>query len=229
MHVLHLEKQFVVVAKPPGVSVHRQSRFPNERPMLQQVRDYFGKKVWPVHRLDRQASGCLIFAFSNSDVAHLANALALGKKYYIALVRGYFHELKPIVISTPIKTPTGYKDAKSSVVCLGRSTNPRCSVLRVQPHTGRHHQVRRHVRDLNHPIIHDGDHGDSRVNRWWREKMNVSRLGLHACELDLPTINLKIVCPLFVDHYQVFKNLPFWDDLLKQEKALSFQPISFNE
>lgn len=62
---------FVVVGKPPGVVVHN-SRWTAKRrneptPMLQQVRNAVGRKVNPVHRLDRSASGCLVFAYADND------------------------------------------------------------------------------------------------------------------------------------------------------------------
>ena len=225
MLILHQDQKFVIVAKPPGISVHRQKRFPNEKPVLQRVRDHFEKKVWPVHRLDRQASGCLMFAFESSQVQFYSEALAQSTKSYLALVRGCFSSSELIEVNTPIKSKRGYQDAHSSVQCLGRSTEPRCSLLKVHPHTGRHHQVRRHVRDLNHPILHDGDHGDSRVNRWWRENMNLRRLGLHALRIEFHTLNLTVECPLFEDHHSVLKQLPFWSEVINLEPILQSKPI----
>ena len=63
-----------------------------------------------------------------------------------------------------------------------------CSLLLCQPRTGRTHQIRRHLRELSHPIIGDSEHGDSKVNRWWRENRNLNRLFLHCFSLDLPPL-----------------------------------------
>jgi len=61
------------------------------------------------------------------------------------------------------------------------------TLLLCRPHTGRTHQIRRHVQKaLQSPIIGDSEHGDSRVNRFWREKIGLDRLGLHCWYLDLP-------------------------------------------
>ena len=219
---------WVVVAKPPGVLVHSHPRFPMERPMLQRVRDHFGRRVWPVHRLDRQASGCLIFAFESGLVRPLSEALAKGKKSYLALVRGYFLPREPVVVETPIKDSGKHYASRSVVQLISRCREPRCSLLRVHPETGRRHQVRRHVRDLDHPILHDGDHGDSRVNRWWREERGLKRLALHALSIsfeDPEGDQHQINCPLFEDHLKVFQELPLWSDSLNQEALLARSPL----
>merc|ERR1712154_219894 len=44
-----------------------------------------------------------------------------------------------------------------------------CSLVVCTPKTGRTHQIRRHAYSIGFPIIGDTEHGDSTVNRWWRE------------------------------------------------------------
>ncbi|KAL3758216.1 hypothetical protein ACHAWU_004854 [Discostella pseudostelligera] len=61
------------------------------------------------------------------------------------------------------------------------------TLLLCRPKTGRTHQIRKHLqRALNAPIIGDVQHGDSRVNRYWREHIGLDRLGLHCWYLELP-------------------------------------------
>ena len=216
--ILHQDQRIVIIDKPAGVLVHSHPRFPDEIPLVQRVRDQLGQSVWPVHRLDRQTSGILIFALSPEFVEPMAESLRQGQKTYWAFVRGNFPHDTPITVDTPIKG----KEARSIVRCLGRSTEPRCSLLEVLPKTGRNHQVRRHVRDLHHPILHDGDHGDSRVNRWWRENMGLSRLALHAGVLNIlhQGQRLDIHAPLPEDLRTVFKQLPWWDEVVKTQSKL---------
>jgi tRNA pseudouridine65 synthase len=228
--ILDRGEDWVVVAKPPGVMVHRGRNFRDDRPMLQRVRDQLGQRVWPIHRLDRQASGCLLFGLRQESVTELSEALAEGQKTYVAFVRGYFHADGRVLVERPMKDSKGrFKDSRSTLWCIGRSHSPRCSALLVQPETGRYHQVRRHVRDLSHPILHDGDHGDSRVNRWWREHMGMNRLGLHAQSLSLPlsTGRIEVSCPLFEDHGRIFSAMPWWADALSSspDLGLPFLPI----
>ena len=217
--ILYQDQRIVIIDKPAGVLVHSHPRFPDEIPLVQRVRDQLGQPVWPVHRLDRQTSGLLIFALSPEIVEPMAEALRQGQKTYWAFVRGnFFPHDEPITVDTPIKG----KEARSIVRCLARSTEPRCSLLEVLPKTGRNHQVRRHVRDLHHPILHDGDHGDSRVNRWWRENMGLSRLALHAgiVNIEYQGIILEIHSPLPEDLRTVFMNMPWWNNAVTNQPKL---------
>lgn len=209
--ILHQTSNIIIIDKPAGVLVHSHPRFPDEIPLVQRLRDQIGQPVWPVHRLDRQTSGILIFALSPQMVEPTAEALRQGQKTYWAFVRGQFPHDDTITVETPIKGKT----AKSLVRCLGRGPEPRCSLLEVQPKTGRNHQVRRHVRDLHHPILHDGDHGDSRVNRWWRENMGLNRLALHAGIVNI-TIDgqpMTIRSPLAPDLCTVFEQMDWWPNV----------------
>ena len=68
-----------------------------------------------------------------------------------------------------------------------RYVNKSLTLLLCHPRTGRTHQIRRHLRKaLTSPVIGDVEHGDSRVNRHWREKVGLDRLGLHCWYLGLP-------------------------------------------
>lgn len=221
---------WIVVAKPPRVVVHRNSGQRTASAMLQRVRDMVGCHVYLVHRLDWGASGCLLLATRRELAGPLSAALnsSTARKTYLAFVRGRFPHEQPLRIETPIKTDHGYKEAASVVELLGRSQEPRCSLLRVRPETGRNHQVRRHVRDLHHPIIHDADHGDSRINRHWREAYGVNRLGLHALrlELDLPDgQRLDQISPLFADQAALYPQLPWWEEAVAREPALLLPPL----
>lgn len=221
---------WVVVAKPPRVLVHRNAMFPRERAMLQRVRTWARTRVYPIHRLDRNTSGCLLFATEQSLAGPLSKALAEAEKTYVCLVRGDFPHAEPVTVDTPIKLAPGeYREAESRVEKLAGAAEPRSSLLRVLPRTGRTHQVRRHVRDLHHPIVHDGAHGDSRINRWWRENRGATRLQLHCLRLDMPMPGggrLQAVCPLFADLAAVWGALPYWQQAVAAEPDLARAPIA---
>lgn len=227
--VLARGEGFVVVAKPPRVITHRNWAHRHEYAMLQRVRDLVGDRVWPVHRLDRATSGCQLFATTQSMAGPLSEALSAGEKTYLAMVRGFFAAEAPVEVDTPIKYgDEDYKEARSTVRLLGRSHEPRCSLLHVTPHTGRHHQVRRHVRDLHHPVLRDSYHGDSRVNRAFRDTWDMARLGLHAftMTLTLPCgTPLSVTCPPFADHAVLFRRMPWWPDAVAAEPRLALDPV----
>merc|ERR1712086_571785 len=66
-------------------------------------------------------------------------------------------------------------------------TTKSLTLLLCHPRTGRTHQIRRHVRKaFNAPVVGDSEHGDSRVNRFWRTAVGLDRLALHCSYLALP-------------------------------------------
>ncbi len=214
--------------------MHRTARARKADAVLQRVRDQVGRWVFPVHRLDFQTSGCLILATRRAAAGplHASLTAATSRKTYLALVRGWFPHDDPVVVDNPMKNDKGVlKQARSVVEFLGRSHEPRCSLLRVRPRTGRYHQVRRHVRDLHHPVVGDSQHGDTRINRWWREEMGLTRLGLHALSLDLTLPDgdpLQVICPLFPDHHALLTRLPWWEDACAAEPSLRLPPLRWD-
>jgi tRNA pseudouridine65 synthase len=223
---------WVVVAKPPRLVVHRGQGTRGEYAALQRLRDQLGAFVYPIHRLDRAASGCLLFA-TRQELAgplHAAMHAPETRKTYLAFVRGWFKPEGPVLVDNPMKDDNGVlKEARSEVRCLGRGRDPRCSLLEVWPETGRYHQVRRHVRDLTHPIIGDSNHGDTRINRWWKVEHGVRRLGLHALALEMTFPDgqrRRIVCPLFKDQAKLFRRMPWWEDALEARPELGLAPLA---
>ena len=93
--VLYRDDHFIAVNKPAGLLVHRSKIDRHEtRFAVQTVRDQVGRRVFPVHRLDKPTSGVLVFAFTPEAARALAEAFA-GRavtKTYLAVVRGYVDE-----------------------------------------------------------------------------------------------------------------------------------------
>jgi len=229
--VLARDEQWIVVAKPPRLLVHRAPMAKADHYALQLLRDQLGQRVHPIHRLDRPASGCLLFALTRRAIPSLQQALASEEaiKSYLAFVRGEWRRERQVVVDNPMKDDRGrMRDALSVVACVGTSREPRCSLLRVWPRTGRFHQVRRHVRDLDHPVLGDAAHGDTRVNRQWREQYALPRLGLHCLSLDLPLPNggrLRATCPVYEDLQRVWRAMPWWDEAVDAIPALALPPL----
>lgn len=225
--ILAQSDRWVVVAKPSGLMVHRsEARVPDRFFALQLVRDQVGARVFPVHRLDRGTSGALIFALDSEMARTLQEALASPDthKTYVALVRGAWKREGWVEVANPMRDDNGFmKEARSRVRGLGASTEPRVSLLEVHPFTGRYHQVRRHVRDLTHPVVNDSVHGDTRFNRVWREATGMERLGLHALSLHLPLgdDSLEVSCPLPPDFSEVLQKMPWWEEATQLLPALS--------
>lgn len=212
-------EDWVVVGKPSGLVVHRSDMGNERRAALQLVRNQIGQYVHPVHRIDRGTSGCLLFALRTEAIAPLVEVLRAGTKQYIALVRGNIQTRDPITLERPMTSSRGQlQDACTTMVPIAGSPDPRCSLVLATPETGRYHQVRRHVRDLSHPVLGDSTHGDTRENRVWRETWGLNRLALHCLSLELavPEGKLRIVCPVPDDLRGILRQMPWWAEAVAQ-------------
>lgn len=196
--VLYRDEHLLLVNKPSGMLTHRG--WANDRDnALVRARAIAGCHVHPVHRLDRATSGVLLFALTEQAAAALGNQLeAHGfDKRYLALVRGLTPEafeidypLRPLEAGPDAEK----KPARSSLRRLG--SFERYSLLEAIPHTGRSHQLRRHLKHVSHPILGDTRYGDGRHNRACRERFGLHRLALHAESLCFthPSTGERITC-----------------------------------
>jgi len=231
--ILAQGERYVVVAKPSGLLVHRTPIAPSDDiAVIQILRDQLGQKVWACHRLDRATSGCLVMALDpgwvKTCVAGLQSESA--EKRYIALVRGNMRGYEePTPVDTPIKVKPGKtKEALTYVQRIAGSQDPRCSLALATPRTGRNHQVRRHLRDLNHPVIRDAVHGDSKCNKHWTAQWGLKRLALHCLSLDIPISDgdrLQVVSPVPADLGHVLHRMPWWSSAVAAIPELALAPL----
>lgn len=186
LEVLYEDDAILAVAKPGGMLVHR-GWGDSEVVLVDLVRDYIeGDTVYTIHRLDRATSGVVLFG-QDRESARALNALFDERrilKRYITLVRGIAPERGFIDYPVP-KEPKGKErvEAQSSFRRLfaAHDTLPReTSLVEIAPHTGRVHQIRRHLRHLNHPLIGDSTYGRGQINRAMRETYGLPRMVLHA-------------------------------------------------
>ena len=182
--VLHADDAIVVVDKPSGLSVHRGDDQGSTFAM-NLARDAVGQWVYPVHRLDRATSGVLVFALSSEHARTLHGSFD-GRdveKRYLALVRG-----KPPahgVVDSPMEKREGGPkvEAVTEYETLFMSDVARLSLVVVRTLTGRRHQIRRHLRRIDHPIAGDVRYGKGVENRAYRTELGLYRLALHAQRL----------------------------------------------
>lgn len=187
--VLYLDARLVVVDKPAGLLVHRTRKGADEDALLQRVRDQLGRRVYPVHRLDRPTSGAVAFGLDPAATAALKAAFEAtgpgrGLKHYLALAGGFVSG--PFERSDPLEDEEGVArsawTAFEPVVWLPAG---RCTLVRARLHQGRWHQVRRHLARAGHPIVGDRRHGKTRVARVAQARFGLRRLALHAAGFDV--------------------------------------------
>ena len=204
LRILYRDAHLVAMYKPSGMLVHPTKVDRHEqRIALPLLRDQIGQHLYPVHRLDKPTSGVLVFALDPDTARELANAFQAHKvrKDYLAVVRGW----PPLggIIDQPLaprdpdsrkrkrrKAPQSAMTLYHRLACTsipisvdGRYTHTRYSLVRLRPITGRRHQLRRHLKSRNHPLIGDVNYGKGIHNRFFREQYGLNRLMLCAVSL----------------------------------------------
>jgi len=197
--ILHDDDELVAIDKPAGLlSVSTDGE--RERTALALLRAHLSRprapvRLWPVHRIDRETSGVLLFAKSSAACDALQSAWNSVEKRYLALVQG-----RPVpahgVIDEPLVEDralfvrvgrgAGAKDARTRYRTL--AAGARTSLLEVELDTGRRHQIRAHLAWLGFPVVGDPRYGTSGT-----------RLGLHAVKLSVPRSDgsrLEITAPV---------------------------------
>ncbi|MFA6278771.1 MAG: RluA family pseudouridine synthase [Candidatus Paceibacterota bacterium] len=194
--ILYEDNDVVAVNKPAGLVTHSDGRTKEET-----AEDWFKEKYIEVklekpyvHRLDRDTSGVLVFAKNEKAYDFLRKAFhdREVKKTYLAFVYGVPKEKKGIIDfdigrsrkdfrlrSAQPKAKGHLRESLTRYEVIGEAGE--YSLLKVQPETGRTHQIRVHLKAINHPIIGDRLYSPKR-----ELALGITRLGLHAHMIDLP-------------------------------------------
>ena len=221
--ILAQHADFLIVAKPPHLLSHPTR--PDGKPtLLGWLQERFpGEFVALVNRLDRETSGTVLVARS-AEAASQLGALTMRReihKSYLALVSGRV-EVEHEIIDAPVgrlgispknpiwlrqgvipsDDPQGRKTAEARTEfwrlgCSGaREGVEKVSLLRLQAHTGRLHQLRVHLAHIGHPVMGDKIYGPDPnlylkfIAEGWTEEhqrvLGISRHALHAHELRFP-------------------------------------------
>ncbi|QMV74483.1 pseudouridine synthase [Comamonas piscis] len=199
--VLWRDEHLIAIYKPAQWLVHRTGLDAGEtRFIVQTLRDQIGKHVFPLHRLDKGTCGVLLLALHAEAASRTRQQFEnhqIGKRY-LAMVRGWAplhaevdHALRPDdapedAAAQPAQTRFArLATLEHADTYDARFAGTRLSLVQAEPHTGRRHQIRRHLKHIAHPIIGDATHGKGPLNRWWAERLGLQRLWLHAWSLSL--------------------------------------------
>lgn len=188
IEILYIDADCVAVNKPSGLAVHR-GWADDDAFAMTLVRDALGKWVYPVHRLDRGASGVLLFGLSSESARALCERFEKREvqKTYVALVRGA--PPATLVIDHPLKPDNSDVPQPATTDVQLLEQIGRYGWVQARPHTGRLHQIRRHLKHISCPIIGDVRYGKGEHNRLFRERYALHRLALHAAELTFIGLN----------------------------------------
>lgn len=186
--ILFRDEYILAVEKPAGLLSVGRDR-PGEDTLHRQLNEFVQttsggrERVFIVHRLDRLASGIMIFAFSLPVQDRLQSTWASTEKRYWAMVEGCPPEKEGTVRSwlREDKSHRVYSTAEGPETRFAvthyrvHRPGPTRSLIEVRIETGRKNQIRVHLSELGCPIVGD--------RRYGARTDPIRRLGLHACLL----------------------------------------------
>lgn len=165
MEILYTDRDMAVCIKPLGVS---SEDGPGCLPAL--LREALGGEIFPVHRLDLNVGGVMVYARNRSAAAFLSQAMAQRtlKKEYLALCHGapeaqgtwedlLWKDSRKNKVYVVKRQRQGVKTASLEYEILGRGED--LSLARILLHTGRSHQIRVQFASRGFPLLGDGKYG----------------------------------------------------------------------
>ncbi|MAJ82270.1 MAG: hypothetical protein CMF41_05070 [Legionellales bacterium] len=170
------DDHLIIIDKPCGIAVQGGSK--QRTNLIEQIEFSMNSKIYPVHRLDKETSGLIIFGKNNLIAKLLSEKFKSSqiKKTYIAIIEGKPKWNNKVVNESITKTDNGEtKYLKATTHFQRKKVGNRFTMVEAQPITGRKHQIRLHLLHLGYPI-----YGDKKYNV---SKEKVKRMYLHASQL----------------------------------------------
>ena len=193
MEILHMDREIVVCIKPVGMD--------SEHEVPAALKEKLGGEIFPIHRLDQNVGGVMVFARTKQAAARLSKAVQEGQmvKEYVAMVHGtppetgdwedfLFKDSRKNKVFAVKKERKGVKYARLE---FKRLTSGDTSLVHIRLHTGRSHQIRVQFSSRGFPLVGDHKYGS-------RDEKTAPML--YSCRITFPigskTIN--------------FESLPSW-------------------
>ena len=188
--IIYEDKDIIVVDKPSGIlTIATEKDNDKENNLYSALSKYVKKKngnrkIFIVHRLDKDTSGVVLFAKNQNvkmllqdnwnDIAtRIYYAVVIGNTNDKGTIRSYLKENKSLFTYS-----TNENDGKLAITHYEKiKSNDKYSLLKIKIDTGRRNQIRVQLSDIKHPILGD--------NKYGIKDKNAKRLMLHAYSLDI--------------------------------------------
>lgn len=161
MDILYSDRSLVVCLKDVGLD--------SEKELPERIGEALGGQVFPVHRLDQNVGGCMVYARTSQAAAALSRAIQEGTmvKEYVAMVHGtppeqgdwqdlLWKDARKNKVFVVSRERRGVKPARLEFTRL-RAGEP--SLVRIRLHTGRSHQIRVQFASRGFPLVGDHKYG----------------------------------------------------------------------
>ncbi len=161
MEIVYEDSQIAVIVKPVGME--------SEREVPQVLQTQLPGVFLPVHRLDQNVGGLMVYARNSAAAAELSRQIQAGSfvKEYVAAVHGtpeeegdwtdlLFKDSRKNKVFVVARERSGVKKARLTYrrLCAGER-----SVVRIRLHTGRSHQIRAQFSSRGYPLVGDHKYG----------------------------------------------------------------------
>ena len=179
MEILYSDKEIAVCVKPVGLD--------SEAEVPAELKKTLGGEIFPLHRLDKNVGGVMVYARTKAAAAALSKCIQEGTmvKEYVAMVHGtppesgdwedfLWKDSKKNKVFVVKRMRGGVKKARLEFV---RLTAGEDSLVRVRLHTGRSHQIRVQFASRGYPLLGDHKYGA-------RDALDAPRL--YSCALRFP-------------------------------------------
>ena len=161
MQILYSDHSIVACIKPVGLD--------SEAELPAALKEILGGEIFPIHRLDKNVGGIMVFARTKAAAAALSKAVQEGHmaKEYVAMVHGtppergdwedwLFKDSRKNKVFVVKKERKGVKYARLEYNLLNAGEQ---SLVRIRLHTGRSHQIRVQFASRGYPLVGDHKYG----------------------------------------------------------------------
>ena len=161
MEILYSDKEIAVCVKTVGMD--------SEHNVPAALKESLGGELFPIHRLDKNVGGVMVYARTKAAAAALSKAVQEGTmvKEYVAMVHGtppengdwtdlLFKDSTKNKVFVVKKERRGVKKARLE---FSRLTQGETSLVRIRLHTGRSHQIRVQFSSRGFPLVGDHKYG----------------------------------------------------------------------
>ena len=189
MEILFSDQNYIVCVKPVGMDSEHE------------VPDSLGGEIYPIHRLDKNVGGVMVYARTKAAAAQLSKAVQEGTmvKEYVAMVHGtpeesgdwtdfLFKDSRKNKVFVVKRERKGVKKARLEYT---RLTADDPSLVRIRLHTGRSHQIRVQFSSRGFPLVGDHKYG---------ARDEAAAPMLFSCRISFP----------WKGKLQVYEKLPDW-------------------
>ena len=211
--ILYKDEHLVVCQKPSGLVCEEAGKDSLPFLLAKQLSEGDGQKefkLYPVHRLDKETAGIVVYALTPTAASKLSEQIACGRwnKIYRALVCGeltddsgtfcdlLFYDRKRSRSYVVDRERKGVKDAKLEYKVISREAASGCTEVEIKLYTGRTHQIRVQFASRKLPLCGDRRYGAP------------AELGN---KLALCAVSLELFHPI-TDEALHFEISPYWEN-----------------